>query len=76
MNEAEANEQRIGRYRGLPVVFLAGQDGQARPAPFLMSRDDVAAFFRLHESRTKFPSKTIQRYRELGLRSVRVGRCV
>ena len=62
------------RYRGLPVVFIAGADGIARPAPFLMSESDVADFFRLADSKTKFPAKTIQRYRQLGLRSVRVGR--
>lgn len=62
------------RYRGLPVVFIAGADGIARPAPFLMSETDVADFFRLADSKTKFPTKTIQRYRQLGLRSVRVGR--
>ena len=31
---------------------------------------------RLHDSKTKFPSKTIQRYRQLGLPSIRVGRRV
>lgn len=62
------------RYRGLPVVFIVDEWGSARPAPFLMSEADVVDFFRLGESATKFPSKTIQRYRRMGLRSVRVGR--
>jgi len=47
-----------------------------QPCPFLMSVDDVMAFFRLSESRTRFPRKTIERYRKMGLRSVRVGRRV
>lgn len=64
------------RYRGLPVVFLMRPDGRAYPCPFLMSLDDVTAFFRLAESRTRFPRKTIERYRALGLRTVRVGRRV
>jgi hypothetical protein len=49
-------------------------DGTPRVCPYLMSLDDVAAFFRLAESRTRFPAKTIERYRRLGLRSVRIGR--
>ena len=47
-----------------------------RPAPFLMHRDELVALLRLNDERTKFTSKTIQRYRKLGLRSVRVGRRV
>ncbi|GEM_PF-4684917 len=62
------------RYRGLPVVFLMRPDGTVEPCPFLMSLDDVAAFFRLAESNTRFPRKTIERYRTMGLQSVRVGR--
>ena len=62
------------RYRGLPVVFVAGDP--PRPAPFVMSGDDVAAFFRLAESKTKFPEKTLQRYRKMGLKTVRIGRRV
>ena len=41
-----------------------------------MNRDEVAAFFRLQDSGTKFPAKTIQRYRKMGLNTVRVGRRV
>lgn len=63
-----------GRYRGLPVVFVGDAGGGSRPCPFLMSMDDVVAFFRHHESMTKFPAKTVERYRRLGLRTVRVGR--
>jgi hypothetical protein len=66
----------LNRYRGLPVVFMANPDGTTRPAPFLLSIDDVASLFRLHDSKTKFPSKTIQRYRQMGLRSIRIGRRV
>lgn len=62
------------RYRGLPVVFLMRPDGTVEPCPFLMSVDDVAAFFRLADSRTRFPRKTIERYRSMGLQTVRVGR--
>ncbi len=54
------------------MVFIAGDP--PRPAPFLMGLEDVIDFFRLRESRTKFPAKTIQRYRKLGLKAVRVGR--
>ncbi len=61
-------------YRGMPVVFIVGDP--PRPAPFLMNRDEVAAFFRLQDSRTKFPAKTLQRYRKMGLKTVRVGRRV
>ena len=61
------------RYSGLPIVFLAGEPPTA--APFLMSRDEVIRFFRLHQSGTRFPAKAIQRYRHLGLRTVRIGRC-
>ena len=64
------------RDHGLPLVVIRHPDGTTRPAPFLMNPDEVAAFFRLHESRTKFPEKTIQRYRRMGLRTVRVGRRV
>ncbi len=62
------------RYRGMPAVFIAGDP--PRPAPFLMNRDEMAAFFRLQDSRTKFPEKTLQRYRRMGLKTVRVGRRV
>ncbi len=41
-----------------------------------MSLDEVIAFFRLNKSKTKFPSKTIQRYRSMGLKTVRIGRRV
>lgn len=68
--------QRDHRYRGLPVVFIAGPDGVNRPAPFLMSRQDLADFFRLHDSNTRFSEKSIQRYRQLGLRAIRIGRRV
>ncbi len=72
--EDDRPEQRPSRYRGLPVVFLAGADGVARPASYLMTDADVADLFRLRDSATRFPDKTIARYRRLGLRSVRVGR--
>ena len=62
------------RYGGMPIVFLAGDPPE--PAPFLMSREEVIRFFRLAEGRTKFPAKTIQRYRRLGLKTVRVGRSI
>lgn len=54
--------------------MLTGADGQSRLAPYLMSRDDVADFFRLAESKTRFPRATIARYVRMGLRTVRVGR--
>lgn len=63
-------------YRGFPPVVLVGADGAPRLAPFLLAEADLIDLFRLAESRTKFPRKTIQRYRKLGLRSVRVGRRV
>lgn len=59
---------------GLPPIVLTGADGQSRLAPYLMSRDDVADFFRLAESKTRFPRATIARYVRMGLRTVRVGR--
>ena len=63
------------RYRSLPVVFIAGDP--PTPAPFLMNREDVIRFFRLHDGKgTKFPAKTIQRYRRMGLKTVRIGRRV
>ena len=62
------------RYRGMPMVFLAGDPPE--PAPFLLNSDEVIRFFRLADSKTKFPKKSIQRYRKLGLRTVRVGRRV
>lgn len=74
MTESEA--QRENRYRGLPVVFMRDADGLAAPCPFLMSEADCIGFFRLHESKTRFPRKTLRRYREMGLRTVRVGRRV
>ncbi len=65
------------RYSILPIPCIAGVDGSPpTPAPFLMSMDEVARFFRLHDSKTKFPAKSIQRYRRMGLETVRVGRCV
>ena len=65
------------RYGGLPVAFIAGEPGEPpTPAPFLLSRDEVIRFLRLNDSRTRFPAKAIQRYRGMGLRTVRVGRCV
>lgn len=64
------------RYHGPPVVLISNADGVTRPAPFLLSRDDLTDLLRLHDSKTKFPSKTIQRYRKLGLPSIRVGRRV
>lgn len=63
-------------YCGMPIVFMASEQGQPpMPAPFLMSRDEVIRFFRLHQSGARFPAKSIQRYRHMGLRTVRVGRC-
>ena len=61
-------------YRGMPVVYLAGDPPE--PAPFLMNADEVSRLFRLADSKTKFPRKTVRRYRRLGLRTVRVGRRV
>jgi len=60
-------------YRTMPTVHMAGDP--PTPAPFLMSRDEVIRFLRLHQSGTRFPAKAIQRYRRMGLRTVRVGRC-
>ncbi len=62
------------RYRGMPTIYIA--DDPPTPAPFLMSQDEVIRFFRLHQSKTKFPAKTIQRYRRMGLKTVRIGRRV
>jgi hypothetical protein len=67
---------RPDRFCGVPVVVIHYPDGSTRPAPFLMRQDEVAALFRLHDSKTKFPEKTIQRYRRMCLRTVRVGRRV
>lgn len=64
------------RYRGLPVAFMRTQSGSIEPCPYLMTRDELIAFLRLNESRTRFPTSTIARYRRLGLRTVRVGRRV
>ena len=75
-NSDASHEHQPDRYYGLPVILIQYPDGIMRPAPFLMKQEEVAAFFRLHESKTKFPKKTIQRYRQMGLRSVRVGRRV
>ena len=74
---AETNHtDHPSRYHGPPIVFIENANGVTRPAPFLMSRDDLSDFLRLHDSKTKFPSKTIQRYRKIGLPSIRVGRRV
>lgn len=64
------------RYRGLPVAFMRTQAGSIEPCPYLLTREELIAFLRLHESRTRFPKSTIARYRRLGLRTVRVGRRV
>lgn len=56
----------------MPVVYMAGDP--PRPAPFLMTRDEVIDLFRLQESKTRFPKKTLERYRRLGLQTVRIGR--
>ncbi len=71
---SELTRRQCDRYRGMPVVFIAGDP--PCPAPFLMNRDEMAAFFRLQDSRTKFPAKTLQRYRKMGLKTVREGRRV
>ena len=56
----------------MPVMFMAGDP--ATPAPFLMSREDVIRFFRLHDGKgTKSPEKSVQHYRKTGLKTVRVG---
>jgi len=60
--------------QGLPPVVLIGADGTPRLCPWLLSLDDVADLFRLHDSKTRFPKATIARYRRMGLRTVRVGR--
>jgi len=39
-----------------------------------MSVDDVAVFFRLADSHTRFTRKTIERNLSMGLQTVRVGR--
>ena len=64
------------RYRGMPVPHIAGKDGVNRPAPFLMNRDEMLGFLRLNDGSIKFPLKSLQRYRRMGLRSVRIGRRV
>ncbi len=69
-------EVSTSRYRGVPVVFMRTQAGSVEPCPYLMTRDELIAFLRLHESRTRFPKSTVARYRRLGLRTVRVGRRV
>ena len=61
---------------GLPPVVLVDAEGRSRLCPWLLSVDDVADLFRLHDSGTRFPRATIARYRRMGLRSVRVGRRV
>lgn len=74
--EPEGRERSYRNYSGLPIIFMAGEQGQPpTPAPFLMSRDEAIRFLRLNESKTRFPAKAIQRYRHMGLRTVRVGRC-
>jgi hypothetical protein len=75
-SSAPLYSEKADRYHGLPVVVIRHADGTTQPAPFLMRPDEVSAFFRLHESKTKFPEKTIQRYRRMGLRTVRIGRRV
>jgi len=70
------HSEAADRYHGQPIIMLQHPDGTTRPAPFLMGPEEVAAFFRLHESKTKFFEKTIQRYRRMGLRTVRIGRRV
>jgi len=61
-------------YTTLPAVFIAGDP--PTPAPFLMNQAELIRFFRLHETHTRFPAKTIQRYRRMGLQTVRIGRAV
>jgi hypothetical protein len=63
------------RYDGPPVAFARWADGTTTPAPFLLSVAELTAFLRRGES-VRFPSKTIARYRSMGLRAVRVGRRV
>jgi hypothetical protein len=75
--EAEGAEGPVRSYAGLPVAFMAGESGEPpAPAPFLMDRGEVIRFLRLNASGTRFPAKAIQRYRHLGLKTLRIGRCV
>ena len=78
VEHAEATERLLKRrYSILPIPCMAGVDGSPpEPAPFLMNQDEVVRFFRLHDSKTKFTAKTIQRYRRMGLKTVRIGRRV
>ena len=73
---SESMDETPARLYGLPLVVQVDPDGVRRPTPFLMSRDDLAALFRLHDSGTRFPRATINRYRRMGLKSVRIGRRV
>jgi hypothetical protein len=71
---SEETEAPARTYAGMPLAFIAGDP--PIPAPFLMSRDEAIRFLRLNDSRTKFPASAIQRYRKMGLQTVRIGRCV
>ena len=57
-------------------VFLKRPDGRIEPAQFLLSNEDLIDLLRLADSGTRFPICTIQRYRKLGLQSVRIGKRV
>lgn len=67
---------RVSRPLALPPVIVYGPDGTPRPAPFLMTLDDLTDLLRLRDSGVRFPCRTIRRYRQMGLRTVRVGRCI
>lgn len=64
------------RYHSMPLIIIQHPDGTTQPAPFLMRQDELIAFLRLYDCNIKFPEKTIQRYRRMGLRTVRVGKRV
>ena len=53
----------------LPPVFMPG----GRPAPYLMTQDDLVEFLRLE---VRFPRDSIDRMRTHGLQACQVGRRV
>ena len=67
---AEALMGAPGHRPNMLVAFMPGTPPTV--VPFLMDVDQVAQFLRLSDNR--FPRKSIERYRRLGLQAVRVGR--
>lgn len=62
-------------YRGQPVVFIVDADGVTRPAPYLLSPDELAGLLRIHATGIRFGRKSIERYRRLwALKPIRLGR--